>query len=342
MIEALIQDKNPDILFISEANMISTVTKEQRHIEGYKMVLPNTMESLGYARLVILVKMDIEFRVIGKFMGPSSACIWIQLGSRGRKPLKIGGFYRELSLLRQGTPNLSNSPNLQLTCWNTMLEGWKAAAARDAACVIIGYINLEQNVSKMVERTKLEVETLGFSQLVRTFTRTWVDQDDSCIDHIWTNCHERVVNHMNTVRDGSDHNVIAIMMRMKDRVICRQEIMKRMRKNMNPLRAQQSMRNVDWSDLFKSNNVNIVNNILETKILEVLDKEAPMKVVQVRRNYRKWVSNDLRGKMKERDCLRGSTHIKKNTLNLGIAWKGGGGSGLAQIAWSTFFLFGHF
>ena len=29
-------------------------------------------------------------------------------------------------------------------------------------------------------------------------------------------------------------------------------------------------------------------------------------------------------------------HIK-NCINLGIAWKGGGGSGLAQIAWSTFF-----
>ena len=47
----------------------------------------------------------------------------------------------------------------------------------------------------------------------------------------------RVVNHMNTVRAGSDHNVITIMMRMKDRVICRQEIMKWMRKNMNSLRA---------------------------------------------------------------------------------------------------------
>ena len=38
----------------------------------------------------------------------------------------------------------------------------------------------------------------------------------------------------------------------------------------------------------------------------------------------------------------GSTHIK-NSLNLGIARKGGGGgSGLAQIAWSTFLKFGHF
>ena len=65
MIETLIQDKNSDILFINEANMMSTVTKEQRHIEGYKMVLPNTMESLGYARLVLLVNMDIEFKSLG-------------------------------------------------------------------------------------------------------------------------------------------------------------------------------------------------------------------------------------------------------------------------------------
>ena len=38
--------------------------------------------------------------------------------------------------------------------------------------------------------------------------------------------------------------------------------------------------------------------------------------------------------------MLGSTHIKKNCLNLGIARKGGGGSRLAQIAWSTFLLKG--
>ena len=312
MVEACIQEKNPDIIFISEANMMSTVPEEQRQIGGYKMVLPNTMDSLGYARLILLVRLDIDFKVITKLMGPTSACIWIKVGAPGRKPLKIGGFYRELSLLKQGTPNLSNDPNRQLARWNTLLEGWKAAAAGDAPCLIIGDINLdylkwdqpEFHVARMVERTKLEIETLGFSQLVRSFMRTWPDQDDSCVDHIWTNCQDRVAGHTNMIRSGSDHNVITVLMRMKDRILCRQEILKRSRKDMCNRRAQESMRNVEWGDLYGSNDINVINSILETKILEVLDREAPLKVCQIRKNYRKWVSKELKDMMNDRDKLR--------------------------------------
>ena len=101
------------------------VSEEQTRIDGYGMALPNTMLTLGYARLVLLVREDIQFKLLSRHMGPGSACIWIQLGAPGRKPLKVFFLYGTISP-EPGISNLSNDNVLQLARWNTMLEGWKA------------------------------------------------------------------------------------------------------------------------------------------------------------------------------------------------------------------------
>ena len=78
-------------------------------------------------------------------------------------------------------PNTSDEPNKQLARWNTILVGWKAVAAGDVRCLVIGDLNLdymgwnsfEAGAAKMVDRTKVEVETLGFVQLIGKVTRAW-------------------------------------------------------------------------------------------------------------------------------------------------------------------------
>ena len=226
----MIFEKDPDILFISEVNLMQEIPEEQRYIGGYKLVLPNSMESRGYARLILLIKEDINYKLLPQYMHMGFAAIWIQIGRQGRKPLKIAGIYREHTLLCQpGRGNVSNDPNLQLDRWNQMLTGWIAAAAGDANCIIIGDLNLDYltwnnpdgRLLRMTDRTKAEVETLGFSQLIRGFTRSWPGVRDTCVDHIWTNTLGRIVSHSNVVRAGSDHNVISVIVRLKEKVILR-------------------------------------------------------------------------------------------------------------------------
>ena len=178
-IEALISEKDPDFLFVSEANIMEETSTEECAINGYVMVLPNTMNLRGYARIALLVKENIEFEVLNQFMPEECAAIWISVGRRGRKPLRIGGFYREHTLLRQGAnPNLSNDLQLQIARWDQYLACWKAAAANEANCILVGDLNLDylewgqpnSRHLRMVEKTKLEVETTGFTQLVRGMT----------------------------------------------------------------------------------------------------------------------------------------------------------------------------
>ena len=42
-IEVLTQEKTPDLLFITEANLFDTLPEYQRHIQGYKMYIPEAM-----------------------------------------------------------------------------------------------------------------------------------------------------------------------------------------------------------------------------------------------------------------------------------------------------------
>ena len=82
----------------------------------------------------------------------------------------------------------------QLARWNLFINSWKAAS-RISDVTVIGDLNLDFQrwgapsirVEKMVDKVKTDIETLGFHQIVEEVTRSWPDQPDSLLDHIWMN-----------------------------------------------------------------------------------------------------------------------------------------------------------
>ena len=68
---------------------------------------------------------------------------------------------------------------------------------------MVGDINLdfnlwntpEQQEEKMIDLVQTEIEPLGYVQLVENMTRAWTNQKDSIIDHVWTNCSDRILKH---------------------------------------------------------------------------------------------------------------------------------------------------
>ena len=244
IIEALVLEKRPDLLFITEANLMLKTPEHERTIPGYEIILPQTMNKLKYARIILLVRQGMEVKVLNQYMPEDLATIWVKVGQQGRKPLVVGGIYREQHLLlpeaSRGTRNLTGTPALQLERWRRMVKIGKTAA-RHEKCIVTGDLNLdfvkwldpEPRHSSMVDLVKTEIEVEGFCQLIKTITRSWPNQEDSIVDHVWTNSVDRVISHMNSVRAGSDHNTISVRVRMKDRNFEVQEVEKRLRKNLN-------------------------------------------------------------------------------------------------------------
>ena len=258
-IQALILQTAPDLLYISEANLRNDTPANEKDIEGYYMVLPNTSLQMGYSRLILLVKEGVRIEIMDDCMSQTVPAIWIKVISRGRKPLVLGGMYREQHLLLQQQPNNTNEPRFQLSRWKTFIECWKKAA-RGNKCILIGDLNLdyakwnnqEYRHKKLVQITKDEMETLGFCQLVNTMTRFWPGCPPSLVDHIWTNAPGCIMSSTNSVRSASDHNMLTVTVRTKDRQEQEHDMTRRDRRHMDMESYKRRIKNIDWTEFFSN------------------------------------------------------------------------------------------
>ena len=81
----LIDDFDPDLICISEANLFTEVEDHLRVIPGYKLILTDTMEAMKYCRLALLIKDEISFKVETEYMDKVTASIWISIPRKGQK-----------------------------------------------------------------------------------------------------------------------------------------------------------------------------------------------------------------------------------------------------------------
>ena len=188
---------------------------------------------------------------------------------------------------------------------------WKKAG-KYSNCIILGDLNLdyckwdnpEDSQVNMIELVQQEIEPMGFVQLVSRTTRTWKDKNDSLLDHIWVNNPSKVVGHQNIVRASSDHNVIMATISGKDIKTSGHLVRKRVFKKFNKERFDKKFKDTDWTDILSETRVDIANSLLEEKILTILKGEAPMRNIQTRTKYCKWLQTTSKDKMTERNNLR--------------------------------------
>ena len=182
-------------------------------IPGHYMVLPRTMESMAYARLVLIVRNDLKVQVLEDLMDKEVATIWVKVGTTRRKSVTVGGVYREHSQLGKGETDDSwqERQEKQEWRWKRIIRKWKTAV-RDDNCIVIGDLNLdylcwgqpEQRLEKMVEMVQDTIEIEGFVQLIKGHTRRWRHQADSLLDHCWSNCGQNILRSYNYSRGDSD------------------------------------------------------------------------------------------------------------------------------------------
>ena len=104
----------------------------------------------------------------------------------------------------------------------------------------------------------------------------------------------RLISYKNLDRAYSDHNLILVLFKTKLKATNIHEIIKRDRKNFDCQEYVNTVKEIDWSDLEASDNLDLMNDLFETKLKTILDRMAPVKIVQRRSQYRNWVSQTLK------------------------------------------------
>ena len=139
-IQALVDQDNPDIVFISEANLDELTLPHESQISGYIITLPNTVARNGTARLILLTRDNLDFQLRDDLMDEVFTSIWIKIARPGVRGLLICGLYREHQYLQQET-EWSLQPIEQSRRWVQFLKQVETARLT-ATCHIIGDFNL--------------------------------------------------------------------------------------------------------------------------------------------------------------------------------------------------------
>ena len=313
-IQQLVDEKCPDLLYISEANLFLEDIGELDYkikIDGYNLHLPKSMVDMQYSRIILLARENLEIQEMQELMDPSVASIWVKIGGRGRRNMFVGGIYREQTLLNQQDPNNSADPLEQDKRWKTFINQWLRANTM-GPCLVIGDCNLDKikwdlpefNHVNMVNMIKDNIETLNYNQIVQEPTRFWPNQAPSTIDHIWTSQPQKVVSSINQTRAVGDHNLIGVKIRIKGQTNSNQNIVKRDRSSFDIKMYRDRIKTINWSQMYKMDDLNLAYNFFEEQILSILDNMAPIKTIQPRKNPNNWVSTKTKELIKNRDQWR--------------------------------------
>ena len=126
-IELLLEEYKPDLCFISEANIWQGIESHDLEINDHKLIFPNTMDTIKHARIMLIVKQEIEVEKLNKFMDGNTATIWVRVGKSKKKSLVIGGIYREHN--QMGTGGRAASRDVQQreqeTRWRSIINNWE-------------------------------------------------------------------------------------------------------------------------------------------------------------------------------------------------------------------------
>ena len=143
-IELLLSEFKPDLCYISEANLWNGLDHHEREILGHEIIYPNTMERLGHARIILLVREGISVVKLNQYMESDTATIWVRVGSSRKKSIIVGGIYRQHRVLGV-TDKEASRLDLKLEQeerWKRVVKHWKAAS-NNANCITMGDINLD-------------------------------------------------------------------------------------------------------------------------------------------------------------------------------------------------------
>ena len=261
------------------------------------------------------VKKSLKFEQVRHLQDHLIQSVWIKTGFRNSTDIYFCHFYRG------HTSTLGASIAAQRKQLGRFLLQWEEATTlnntNDTNEVhISGDMNLDSLNGKwlrpdynLVTLSRL-VETAcnvsNYSQLVAVPTRFQYNRvrevtDYSCIDHVYANKKHRCSDIIVTPYGGSDHDIVGYTRFSKVPPEPSRTIRKRSYKDFILEDFLRDMGEVDWSEVYMCQDVDISTEILTRKIVDILNIHAPWVVFQKRKYYAPWITKETKELIKNRD-----------------------------------------
>ena len=298
---------------------------EKLKIENYTLILPDSWENLGLARIIVFARDDIKVK---KKENNSKHLqnINLEVGFGKSKTHYCSFYYREWTSSRTKRKDKQS----QIEDLDLLLDSWRDLTEKDEKdFVSLGDMNLcamKWNDPKYIHgdlssRVKDFLIEEGCSQLIDRYTRIRKCGETiqrSCLDHATVNCVGKISPPEIIGVGKSDH--LGVLMSKFSREVrttartTRKRVYKNFEKETFIQDIKEAKRVGKFSEIHLATDPNEAFGIFERDFNEILDRHAPVKVIQNRNDYVPYISPELKASMEERDRMK-EVAAESGTIN---------------------------
>ena len=306
-IETIISDHQPHVIGLSEANQRGDQDLGLvQHVDYDLHLAPSSSNpAMNMSRIVVYTHKSLVVKRRTDLEDIRISAIWLELGLPNKKKTLVCQGYREWKYLGQADSS-SGTTAAQLERWSVFLKFWEQALLEGKEVIVMMDANLDflkwskddlpandstLRLKPLIDLLFTTIFPHGVSQVVSVPTRSWPGQEEAGLDHIYTNKPEKLSDVFAEYTGGSDHKLIKVTRYSKSMQRGVRFVRKRMFKNFVDEEFKQAVQELSWEDLYSCGDPNRAAEILTNKITGILDQMAPLRTVQVRKNYAPWLSD---------------------------------------------------
>ena len=296
-IDKLLSRFRPAIIFISE---IEPDLVEAQKPPDYTF-LRGTLSGKDCVRVCALLKVTEKYEILDLNVEIPTVAIKL-LG------WTFIGIYREWTWGKD--PTTHRRRDLELLRLKTLVKKWRMLKGKS---LLMGDLNFDSREPRTTHQKLLkdirglveaEITDRGWIQHVQEITQSQQGQAAAILDHIYCN-KEDFIEHVyveNTT--GSDHYAVGAKVRLSEPVFVSRSFFCRNIKRIPPGAFENVFCSSHVHEIYHAETIDEALAALEFKVVKALNVVAPMKRVRTRPHYAKWLTEELREKIKRRNAMR--------------------------------------
>ena len=289
--------------------------KSKMNIDGYNLELPESWTNHGQARLIVYVSQDLNYKRVAMSLADSDLPnVTLEIGLGREKKTIVNYFYREWT----GGVSGDKSQHSQLNRLERQIQYWRQLYSQNKDVMCLGDANLcalqwnddDYDASKRILANLVQDHLLEESsyQLVTGYTRSEMYNgllNRSCIDHIYSNAPMKCEKPITEAAGDSDHLAVVIIKYSKEVHHKPNTVLKRNYKNFDQAAFLQDVNQCNINEAVTAcSDIDDAAKTFQDLFSQVLDRHAPIKVFQSRKNYVPYLSDEIKILMSERDALK--------------------------------------
>ena len=296
-IDKLLFRFRPAIVFISE---VEPDLVEANKPPDYTF-LRGTLSGKDCVRVCALIKVTEKYEVLEINVEVPTVAIKL-LG------WTFIGCYREWTWGKD--PATNNRRDLELVRLKTLIKYWRRIKGKS---LLMGDMNFDPREPRTPHQVSLngirglveaEITDRGWIQHVQEITRSQSGQAPAILDHLYCNKDDFVEHVYVENTTGTDHYAIGAKIRLTAPVFVSKSFFCRSVKKIPEGAFEHVFCNSRVHEIYSSETVDDAVSSLEQKIVKTLNVVALVRRVQTRAYYAKWLTEDLKLKIKRRNAMR--------------------------------------